>query len=83
LNDSETQHFLIIELGFVPQPNLQITFDRFFAHDCFTWERYDPETGFVKQTRFLKPLSFLNKKLGVRFYHRLLTYLNPPALKIL
>ncbi|WP_238707349.1 hypothetical protein, partial [Microcystis aeruginosa] len=34
LNDSETQHFLIIELGFVPQPNLQITFDRFFAHDC-------------------------------------------------
>ncbi|REJ48160.1 MAG: hypothetical protein DWQ53_06750 [Microcystis flos-aquae DF17] len=51
MNDSETQHFLIIELGFVPQPNLQITFDRFSAHDCFTWERYDPET------RFLKPLS--------------------------
>jgi hypothetical protein len=24
LNNSETQHFLIIELGFVPQPNLQI-----------------------------------------------------------
>jgi len=31
--------------------SLQVAFDRFFAHDCFTWERYDPET------RFLKPLS--------------------------
>jgi hypothetical protein len=47
------------------------------------WVEPDPETGFLKQTRFLKPLSFLNKKLGVAFYHRLLTYLNPPALKIL
>jgi hypothetical protein len=43
----------------------------------------DTETGFVKQTRFLKPLGFLNKKLVVKSYHRLLTYLNPPALKIL